>query len=144
MNREFIDSLLQVWGNPMFADGFLEFFAGMQKAGLEAARKSWAMNHPGNSFFRNAPDIFEPMIAFYSQLGFVPKKQHDEVVKENEKLKRENEFLQNTLRELNTRVFTEGTRQVQEMWKETAHKHMEMSAEIAKQFLDLFKPTKDK
>jgi hypothetical protein len=144
MNKEFLDNLQQLWGNPLFADGFLEFFAGMQKAGLEATRKAWAKNHPGDSFFRHAPDIFEPMIAFYSQLGFVTKQRHDEVVAENEKLKKENEFLKNALRELNMKVFTEGSLQVQEVWKEVANKHMEVSAEITKQFLDLFKPTSDK
>jgi hypothetical protein len=79
------------------------------------------------------------MIAFYANLGFVPKKQHDEVVAENEQLKRENEVLKKTLRELNLKVFTEGSLQVQQMWNETAQKQIEMSAEIAKDFLDALK-----
>ena len=46
--------------------------------------------------------------------------------------------------ELNLRVFTEGSLQVQEMWKETAEKHIEMSAEVEKNFLDLFKQQDNK
>jgi regulator of replication initiation timing len=144
MNKEFMDTWLRLWENPLFAQRFIEFFASMQQVGLEAARKSWAAHHGGDSVFGNAAELFEPMIAFYSSLGFVPKKQHDQVVKENEELKKENEFLKKTLRELNLKVFSEGSRQVQEMWKETAQKQIEMSAEIAKNFLDIFKQQSEK
>jgi hypothetical protein len=144
MNKEFIENLMQLWGNPLFAERFFEFFTSMQQVGLEAARKSWAANHRDDALFGNAAQIFEPMIAFYSQLGFVPKKQHDEVLKENKQLKEENELLKGTLRELNLKVFTEGSLQAQEMWKEVAQKQMEVSAEIAKNFLDLFKPRNGK
>jgi hypothetical protein len=139
MNQEFIQNWLQLWGNPLFAQRFFEFFASMQQVGLEAARKSWAANYRGDALYGNAADLFEPMIAFYSNLGFVPKKQHDEVVADNERLKQENEFLKKTLRELNLKVFTDGSLQVQQMWQETAQKQIEMSAEIAKNFLDILK-----
>jgi hypothetical protein len=139
MNQDFMQNWLQLWANPLFAQRFTEFFTSMQQVGMEAARKSWASNYSGDALYGNAADLFEPMIAFYSNLGFVPKRQHDQVVAENEKLKQENECLKRTLRELNLKVFTEGSLQVQQMWKETAEKQIEMSAEIAKDFLDVFK-----
>jgi hypothetical protein len=144
MNKEFVENWLRLWGNPLFSQRFLEFFASMQQVGLESARKSWAADHRGDSVFGNAAELFEPMIAFYSSLGFVSKRQHDQVLEENEELKKENEFLKNALRELNLKVFSEGSQQLQEMWKETAQKQIEMSAEIAKNFLDLFKQQSEK
>ena len=144
MNKEFVEKWLQLWDNPLFSQRFVEFFVSMQQMGLEAARKSWAVNHRGDSVFANATELFEPMIAFYSNLGFVPKTQHDQVVKENEELKKENEFLKKTLRELNLKVFSEGNQQLQEMWQQTAQKQIEMSAEIAKNFLDIFKQQSEK
>ena len=139
MNQDFIKNLLQLYQNPLFAEGFSDYFARMQHAGIDAARQFWDTNRRQDVFPGNAAELFEQMIAFYSGLGFVPKQQYDGIVKENDQLKKENEFLKNTLRELNQKVFTEGSLQVQEMWKETAQKNMEMSAEIAKNFLDLFK-----
>lgn len=139
MNRDFTKSLLELWANPLFAQGFLEFAARMQQWGIEAARQSWQTNHGSDSPLWNAPAIYEQMLAFYSQLGYVPKKQHDEVVQENERLKKENEFLKATLKDLNLKVLTEGNLKVQELWQETAQKHMAMSAEIARNMLDLFK-----
>jgi hypothetical protein len=140
MNQDFLQNWLKLWGNPLFAQRFFEFFSSMQQLGLEAARTSWAARYGGDDPYANAADLFEPMIAFYSNLGFVTRKQHDAVVAENEQLKRENELLKEALRELNLKVFTEGSLQVQQMWKETAQKQIEMSAELAKEFLGAFKP----
>ena len=140
MDQEFIKNVMKLYGNPLFTEGFLEFAARMQQFGMEAARQSWATNHRADKFPGNAAEIFEQMIAFYSQLGFVPKTQHEEVLKENERLGRENEFLKNTIREMNVKIYTDGSLQVQQLWKETAHKQMEMSAEMASKFFDLFKP----
>ena len=139
MNQDFLKNLGQLYENPLFAQGFMDYFARMQHSGIDAARQFWDTNRRQDALPGNAADLFEQMIAFYSGLGFVPKQQYDEIVKENDKLKKENEFLKNTLKELNLKIFTEGSVQVQEMWKETAQKNMEMSAEIAKNFLDLFK-----
>ena len=143
MHRQFVENALQLWGNPLFLQSFLDFYARMQMMGLEAAREYWTSQHRADSFPGNAVELFERMIEFYSDLGFVSKRRHDEALKENERLKRENEFLKTTLRELNLKVFSEGSRQAQEMWTATVHKHMEVSAEIAKNFLDLFKPQTD-
>ena len=144
MNRQFIESVLRLWENPFFARSLLDFHVRVQQMGLEAAREFWAVHHREDTLPGNAVELFERMIAFYSDLGFVPKRQHDEVLKENERLKRENEFLKDTLKELNLRVFSEGSSQAQQMWRETAQKQMEMSAEIAKNFLDLFKQQREK
>jgi hypothetical protein len=144
MNQEFMRNWLQLWENPLFTQRFFEFFASMQQVGLETARKTWEANYRGDSLYGKPADLFEPMIAFYSSLGFVPKKQHDEVLAENERLKQENECLKKTLRELNLKIFTEGSLQVQKMWKETAQKQIEMSAEVAKEFFDVFKPHGEK
>jgi regulator of replication initiation timing len=139
MNDDFLQNALKLWGDPLFLQRFLEFYTSMQQLGLEAARRMWALNHREDALFANAAQLFEPLIAFYSSLGFVPKQQHDEVLKENERLKQENEVLKKTLRELNLRIFTEGSLQAQAIWNETAQKQIEISAEIAKSFLDLFK-----
>jgi regulator of replication initiation timing len=111
----------------------------MQEMGLEAAKQYWAANHREDTFPLSVPEFFERMTAFYADLGFVTKRQYDKVVEENDRLKKENEFLKNTLKELNLKIYTEGSLQVQQMWKDTAQKQMEMSAEIATTFLDLFK-----
>jgi hypothetical protein len=139
MNQDFMQNWLQLWENPLFTQRFLDFFTSMQQVGMEAARKSWADSYRGDALYRNATELFEPMIAFYSNLGFVPKKQHDEVVAENEQLKQENELLKNALREMNLKVFSEGSLKAQQMWQETAQKQIEMGAEMAKEFLGALK-----
>ena len=138
MNAELMKSALKLWGDPLFLQRFLEFFSSMQQLGLEAARRTWMINHRDDGAFADAAQIFEPMLAFYASLGFVPKRQHDEVLKENDQLKQENAFLKKTLGELNARIFTEGSLQTQKIWQETAKKQLEISAEIANRFLDLF------
>ena len=126
---------LQLWENPLFTQRFLDFFGSMQTVGMEAARRSWAANYSGDSLYGNAADFFEKMIAFYSNLGFVPQRQHDEVVAENERLKKENELLKRTLTEMNLKVFSEGSLKAQQLWQEIAQKQIEMGTEIAKEYL---------
>lgn len=139
MSEEFIKNILALYSNPLFQKGFVEFFMKSQQEGIEAARKFWDMNPKKDTVTENATEIFEQMIAFYSNLGFVPKTKYDEVVKENEELKKENEFFKNTMREMNHKVFTEGSLKIQEAWKETIDKQMEIAKEISKSFFDLFK-----
>jgi hypothetical protein len=95
------------------------------------------MNPKKDTVTENATEVFEQMISFYSNLGFVPKTKYDEVVKEND-------FLKNTMKEMNQKVFTEGSSKIQDTWKETIDKQMEMNKEIAKNFLDLFKQKGEK
>lgn len=139
MNQEFIKNILELYNNPIFKKGFLEFVMKSQQEGIEAARKFWNMKPEKDTVTGNATEIFEHMITFYSNLGFVPKTKYDEAVTENENLKKENEFLKNTMKEINQKVFTEGSLKIQEAWKETIEKQMEITKEISKNFLDLFK-----
>jgi hypothetical protein len=139
MNKQFIEHALQLWGDPRFVQSLLEYFARMQQSGLEAARKYWTANQRDDTFPGNAAELFERMIAFYSELGFVSKRQFDELREENRRLREENEVLKAMLKELNLKVFSEGSLRLQQMWSETAQKQIETSAEIAKQLLELFK-----
>lgn len=144
MSEEFIKNILELYNNPLFKKGFTDFFMKAQQEGIEAARKFWDMNPEKDTLAENTTEIFEQMTAFYSNLGFVPKTKYNAAVKENEELKKENEFLKNTIKEMNQKVFTEGSLKLQEAWKETIDKQMEMSKEIAKYFLDLFKQKEEK
>lgn len=144
MNDEILKNIINLYSNPVFKTSFQEFFMKMQQEGIEAAKKFWDLNPKRNSLSANASDIFEYMISFYSNLGFISKVKYDELVKENEKLKKENEFLQNTIKELNLKVFTEGSTKIQEAWIETTNKQMEMAKEISKNFFDLFKQSEKK
>ena len=144
MNEDILKNIIDLYNNPFFKSSFLEFFMKMQQEGIDSAKKFWDLNPKKNNLSANASDIFENMISFYSNLGFIPKVKYDEVVKENEKLKKENEFLQNTIKELNLKVFTEGSTKIQEAWIETTNKQMEMAKEISKNFFDLFKQSEKK
>lgn len=139
MDEETIKKMFELYNNAFFKNIFLEFMAKMQQDGIDAARDFWN-NYPEKGNLLNFdPDIFEQLIEFYSSLGFVPRKKHEEVIKENEQLKKEIEFLKNTIKELNVKVFTEEGRKTQEIWKSTIEKQIEVNKEIAKSFIDLFK-----
>ncbi|MDI6793788.1 MAG: hypothetical protein QME81_13140 [bacterium] len=139
MNEKLIENMVELCKNPAFQKGFLDFFIKMQQEGIESARKSWGGYPEKETLSGNATEIFEQMISFYSHLGVVPKTKYDEVVKENEKLKEENKFLKNTVREMNLQIWTEGSSKMQEVWKETVDKQMEVAAEISKSLIGLFK-----
>lgn len=138
MDRDILRAIMQFYENPATRQGFLDFFYKAQQEGVEAARKLWETGAAGQGTAAAAPELFEQMIAFYSSLGFVPKQKFDEVVEENERLKKENEFLRKTIQELNFKVFQEGSSQVHETWKDVVEKQMAMNKELAKGFLDLF------
>jgi hypothetical protein len=144
MNDEFIKNVMELYNNPLFKKGFSEFVLKMQQEGIEAARKFWSINPDKDKLAENAPEIFEQMIDFYSSFGFVPKSKFDELAKENEELKKENEFLLKTIKEMNNQVFAEGSSKIQEAWKETIDKQMEVAKEISKNFLDMFKKEREK
>lgn len=138
-NEEMTKKMMDLFANPLFKKGFFDFFLKTQQEGIEAARKFWDMNPEKDTFTQNTTEIFEQMTAFYSNLGFIPKTKYDEAVKENEALKKENEFLKNTVKEMNQKVFSEGSLQIQKVWKETIDKQMEIAKEMSKNFLELFK-----
>jgi regulator of replication initiation timing len=139
MNEEAIRQMFELYNNPSFKKGFGEFFVKMQQEGLEAARKFWSLQPEKSKLFDISPNIFEQMIEFYSNIGFVPRKKYDEAIKENVELKKKNEFLQKTIKELHLKIFTEEGRKTQDIWKSTIEKQMEANKEISKSFFDLFK-----
>jgi regulator of replication initiation timing len=139
MNETMIKNILNLYGSSLFREGFLDFFLKMQKDGIESARRFWDVNPRKANFPTDMPELFEEMISFYSSLGFVSKKQYDDVVRENNELKKENEFLKDTIKQLNLKVFAEGSTKVQESWTSVIEKQMDMSQEIAKGVLDVFK-----
>jgi hypothetical protein len=140
-SEETIKQMTDLFGDPIFKTSFFEFFTKMQKEGIEAAKRFWSM-HPEKNVFAASPDIFEKMVDFYIILGFVPHYKYDEAVKENEKLRKEVEFLRTTMKELQNTLFTEGTQKTQELWKSIVDNQLEMHKEIAKNFFELFKSMK--
>ena len=145
-NEETIKQMTDLFANPLFKKGLFEFFEKMQMEGIEAAKKFWNMHPEKNVFagtpFAGTPDIFEKMVDFYIILGFVPHQKYDEAVKENERLKKEVEFLRSTLKELQTNMVTEGTKQSQELWKSIIDRQFEVNKTMAKEFFELFKNLK--
>jgi hypothetical protein len=139
VTEEFLKSLADLFSNPFFKKGFYDFFLKVQQEGIETAKKFWNLSPARQRLFPNTSEIFERMIDFHRNLGFVPLSKYEEIVKENERLKSENRFLMNTIRDLNQKIFTDGGKAMQEFWKNNIEKHIEMSMEIAKAFMDIFK-----
>ncbi len=144
VTEEFSKSLFELYGNPLFKKGFLDFFQKVQQEGIETAKKFWNVSPLRQSLFPNTSEIFVKMVDFYRNLGFVPLNRYEEVLKENEQLKKENQFLKDTINDLNQKIFTEGGKAMQELWKTNLDKHIEMSKEIAKGFLEIFKQPGEK
>jgi hypothetical protein len=142
-NEETIKFMMDMYNNPLFKTGFAEFFQQMQKEGIEAARKFWNLSPASSALFPNASEIFERMADFYIILGFVPKAKYDEVVKENEKLKYENTFLRDTIKQLQMNLFKEGGEKIQGVWKDVVDKQLEINKEIAKNSFELFRQLKE-
>lgn len=141
-NEEIIKSMMEIYSNPLFKNGFNDFFQKMQKEGIEAARKFWNLSPERNNLFPGASELFEKLVDFYIVLGFVPRAKYDEVVKENEKLKYENTFLRDTIKQLQMNLFKEGGEKIQGVWKDVIDHQLEMNKEIAKNFFELFRQLK--
>ncbi|MBF0606850.1 MAG: hypothetical protein SFH39_18115 [Candidatus Magnetobacterium sp. LHC-1] len=139
MGDDFLKHLMGLYSSPTFKNAFSEFFMKMQEDGLDAAKKSWEVSLYKSAVKGSGTDLFEKMIDFYSDMGFVSKKKHEAVLKENEDLKKENAFLKGIVQNMNVRVFEDGSKNIQETWKDTVEKQMELSKDIAKNFFDLFK-----
>ena len=141
-NEEIIKSMMEIYSNPLFKNGFSDFFQKMQKEGIEAARKFWNLSPERNNLFPGASELFEKLVDFYIVLGFVPKVKYDEAVKENEKLKYENIFLRDTIKQLQMNLFKEGGEKIHGVWKDVIDKQLGMNREIAKDFFELFRQLK--
>jgi hypothetical protein len=137
--EEFMKSLLDLYSSPLFKQGFPDFFLRVQREGIETAKQFWDISPLRQSLFPDTSEIFEKMLDFYFNLGFVPFTKYEKLVKENKQLEEENRFLKDIIKDLHQKVFTEGGKAMQELWKTNIAKHIEMSREIAKGFLDIFK-----
>ena len=144
MNEEMFKSLMGLYNDAVFKKSFLAFFSIVQEEGMEAAKRFWDVSPDKGAFSFNTTDMFEQMASFYENLGFVPKTKYDKVVNENERLKGKIAFLENTIKEMNLKVFTEGGEKAQEMWKDVVDKQMDAAKEFSKSFFDIFKPHEDK
>jgi hypothetical protein len=130
----YVEDLLRM---PLFKIGFLEFFRNMQEKGIAAAKNYWSLSHGMDFSIPKAPEIFEKLIDFYIILGFVPRKRHENVLEENGRLKEENTFLKNTIRELQDNALTPRAEPVPKGWQEIVGKQMGLNSDLKKTDLRL-------
>ncbi|KWT83692.1 hypothetical protein [Candidatus Magnetominusculus xianensis] len=142
MNENFLSDLAALYSNPLVKNMFMDYFTRMQQEGAQAAAKLFNTAPAKKDLFGMGPDVFEKMAEFYSGFGCVPRKKYDEVMEENEALKKENSFLKEVVQKMNLKMFEEGSRGIQEAWQEGLAKQLEMSKDMAKTFFDLFKDIK--
>ena len=140
-NGDLTKFMTDLFSNPLFKRGFLEFYLKMQQEGIDAAKRFWSLS-PEKSIYPRAPEIFEKIIDFYIILGFVPSFKYEQALSENERLAEENRFLKETLKELQTVIFTAGGKSLQESWHAIIDKQFEMNKEIARNFFELFRTLK--
>jgi len=138
-NKDFTKFLLGLYENPSFRKGFSDFFVNMQQDGIEKAKEFWNIYPEKDKFSFEAPEVFEQMIEFYSEMGFVSRKKYDAVLSENQKIKKENDFLKRTIKEVNLKAFTEEGKKIQDSWKDIVEKQMETSKEMSESFFKIFK-----
>ena len=137
-SEEMFKKMMDLFTNPLFKKSFYDFFLKMQMEGIESAKRFWSLQSEKNAF-DFSPEIFEKLVDFYIILGFVPRFKYDELQAENKKLKEENTFLRNTIKELQVNIFREGGEKAQETWKAIVDQQFDMNKEIAKNFFDLFR-----
>ena len=123
--------MMEFFSNPVFRQGYIDFVMKMQQEGMEAARKAW--NLPKGTPFGSPEEFYAKMEEFSSLMGFVPIAKYNELRKENAKLKKENDFLKQTIKELQQNVFKEGAEKAQQTWQGIIEK------QIAKNFFEQFK-----
>jgi hypothetical protein len=138
-NEDYLKLMADLFSNPLFKRGFLEYFVKMQQEGIEAARRFWS---PVRDLPSASPEIFEKIIDFYLILGFVPSYKFEEVAAERDRLREENRFLKETLKELQSAIFTSGSKGFQESWHAIVDRQFELNREIAKNFFELFRTLK--
>jgi hypothetical protein len=125
----------ELFTEPLFKRGLLEFFSEMQQEGIEAAKRFWNLYHDDDGLVPRAPELFEKLIDFYIILGFVPRQRHERALGENERLKRENKILTDILRELYCSVYGNGWKQMQEVWEEIMDRQRTMNRDMEGMFL---------
>lgn len=138
-NENTMKSMMDLFANPLFRQGCQDFFMKMQQEGMEAAKKAWDMSGQKYPSFTSADDFYEKMVDFYTLMGFVPSAKYNELLKENEKLKKENSLLKNMIKDLQNNLFKEGAEMAQQSWQEIIDKQLEVNKELTKSFFEQFK-----
>jgi len=133
-----IKMMMDLLANPMFKQGANEFFRLAQQQGMEAASKFWGTS-PSAAMFPDAGQMMERMADFYSAMGFVPLAKHEELQKEHDKLRAENQLLRDTIRNLQQTFSAENGAKAQEAWQSVVDKQLEMSREVTKSFFEALK-----
>jgi hypothetical protein len=138
MTEQQMRMMMEMFSNPMFKQGANEFLKIAQQQGMEAAKKFWGISSE-NQAFPDAEKMMERMADFYQAIGFVSQAKYDELVKENNNLKTENQMLSNTIRELQQKFMAENGAKAQKAWQEIVDKQLDMSREVTKSFFDVLK-----
>lgn len=138
MTEQQLRMMMEMFNNPMFKQGSEQFFKIAQQQGMEAARKFWGSAFDDKAF-PNADQIMERMADFQASFGVVPLTKYEELNKENNALKVENQLLCDTLRNLQQSFIAENSNKAQQAWQDIADKQLEMSREVTKNFFDVMK-----
>ncbi|MGC2424322.1 MAG: hypothetical protein WA666_08235 [Nitrospirota bacterium] len=133
--------MTELFSNPLFKKSLFDFNLKMQQEGIEAAKKFWNMN-PAKDSFPFGAEMFEKLADFYIILGFMPHYKYDEVLKEKEGLKKENEFLRETIKQLQINMFSEAGERAQQVWESIISKQFDMNKDLSKNIIELFKGLK--
>lgn len=130
--------MMEMFNNPMFRQGAGEFFSKMQQEGMESAKKFWGTSSYASTL-PDAQQMIERMAEFYGSMGFVPLAKYEELRKEMDSLKTENQLLRDTLRELQQSFIAEGGVKAQQAWQGVIDKQLEMNREATRSFFDALK-----
>ncbi len=140
-SEETFKKTMDLFSNPLFKKSFYDFYLKMQAEGIESAKKFWNLN-PASESFPFGVEMFERLADFYIILGFVPGYKHEELLKEKDRLKKENEFLKETIKQLQMTIFSEAGDRVQGMWESVISKQFEMNKDLSQNFFGLLKGLK--
>lgn len=144
MDQNLIKSMIDLFNNPLFQRCSMDFFSKMQEKGLDDAKKYWSLSPHKDQFFNGNVDIMEQFSNFYAAMGLVPSWKYNKLAEENEKLQKENQFLKDTISQLNLKVFEEGSKKIQDVWTSTIEKQISIGKELAESFLGMVKNKEDK
>ena len=136
-----LKNMLDLFANPLFQAGFAEFASKAQQEGMDVAKKFWGMSDYGKAF-PYSEDVCERLADWYKALGFVPTGKYNEVVDENARLKAENQFLRNMLKDVQLNFISEGGEKAQQAWHDIMDKQIKMNTEVANTFFEAIRQFK--